>query len=88
MDSNVSHTVSPVNEPELLARAQPFDPGQVKPRRIDPNPRCSACKSPDRVGRAPMAHPQHRWGPCQVRMPDGPECGYTEGVVTTRQPTA
>ena len=55
----------------------------VKPRRIDPNPRCPECKSPDPRGRAPMFHPAHKWGPCQVRMPGGDPCGCTEGIVST-----
>jgi len=39
-----------------------YDPGPVKPRRIDPNPRCEVCKSGDPRGRAPMFHPAHKWG--------------------------
>ena len=54
--------------------------GDVKPREIDPNPRCYECKSPDPMGRAPVFHPAHRWGPCEVRMPGGDECGCTAGV--------
>jgi hypothetical protein len=46
-------------------------PDSVKPRRRDPNPRCHSCSSPDPNGRLPMFHPEHRWGPCEVRLPGG-----------------
>jgi hypothetical protein len=52
----------------------------VKPRDLDPNPRCYECKSPDPRGRAPMFHPAHRWGPCEVRMPGGNRCGCMADV--------
>jgi hypothetical protein len=57
----------------------------IKPRRRDPNPRCSACASPDPKGRAPMVHPAHRWGPCAVELPGGEPCGCTVGVQHPRR---
>jgi hypothetical protein len=55
---------------------------QVKPRNLDPNPRCYECKSDDLSGRAPMFHPAHRWGPCEVRMPGGELCPHEEPSAT------
>jgi hypothetical protein len=53
---------------------------KIKPRNLDIMPRCYECKSPDTPllrGRQPMFHTEHRWGPCDVRMPGGDECGCT-----------
>ncbi len=61
-------------------------PLEVKPRQLDPNPRCYECKSPDPRGRAPMFHPEHKWEPCWVRMPSGEECGCMAGVQTRAWP--
>jgi hypothetical protein len=52
----------------------------VKPRQRDANPRCRSCSSPDPNGRPPMFHPEHRWGPCEVRLSGGDYCGCTVGV--------
>jgi hypothetical protein len=51
-----------------------YDPGEVRPREIAPNPRCESCSSPDPHGRPPMFHPAHPWGPCWVRPPGGEPC--------------
>jgi hypothetical protein len=44
-----------------MASEQWYEAGEVKPRDVDPNPRCYECKSDDHMGRAPMFHPAHRW---------------------------
>jgi hypothetical protein len=54
-----------------------YDPGPVRPRDVADNPRCPVCKSDDPRGRAPMFHPAHRWGPCQVQLPGQEVCGCT-----------
>jgi hypothetical protein len=62
---------------------QGYDPlDLVKPRRIDPNPRCHECKSDDPGGRAPMFHPAHSSGPCDVKMPGGELCPHQEPSAT------
>ena len=51
-----------------------YDPGEVKPRDLVPNPRCPHCKS------GGMFHPAHRWAPCQVRLEGGDLCGCSAGA--------
>ena len=69
---------------------QPQDPlDKVKPRDLDFMARCYECKSPDTPllrGRPPMLHPQHRWGPCDVRVPGGELCGCRAGVEAAAWP--
>jgi len=55
------------------------DQDQVYVSHRYPDRRCTACKD------GPMFHPEHRWRPCWVRLPNGEECGCTVGV---RQPPA
>lgn len=51
---------------------------RIKPRQVDSNARCPDCKSPDRNPMIPpMAHPRHRWAPCQFANQDGTLCGCT-----------
>ena len=57
----------------MTENLNPLD--KVKPRQMNANPRCPDCKSDDVRGGAPMFHPAHRSGPCEVRMPGGDECG-------------
>ena len=57
----------------------PPDPyANVKPRDIDPNPRCPDCKT------GPMFHPAHRWGPCWVKLPGGELCPHQEPTAEAR----
>jgi len=51
-----------------------YDSGEVKPRIVSDNPRCSECKT------GPMFHPTHKWGPCSVPLPWGDRCPCT-GVI-------
>jgi len=54
---------------------------RVTRRDVASNPRCPVCKSDDPRGRRPMFHPQHKWAPCWVRLPDGDVCGCEAGVL-------
>jgi len=54
-----------------------YDPGPVKPRQLDPNPRCPDCKT------GPMFHPAHPFEPCWVKLPGGQMCGCIVGVVAS-----
>jgi hypothetical protein len=44
-------------------------------------PRCYECKSADPMGGAPMYHPVHPWGACQV-VEAGEACSHTEPTRT------
>jgi hypothetical protein len=59
----------PMSEPEPWSD-KPLD--WIKPRRLDPMPRCLFCKSPAPVFEGTyqpgaMFHPAHTHGPCLVR---------------------
>jgi len=66
MATFIRRTLAPISAQIFLDPR--YDAGQVKPRDVSDNPRCSECKSGD------MFHPEHKWGPCIVILPGRGAC--------------